>query len=250
MEAYYHDHNDLKELTELYERATTYVRQNSNTFDSEQLLCLYGRFKQVNEGPCNTKKPGLFDFHGKQKWEAWKKLGDMNKEEAMMEYVEYVSDTDPYWEEKINEGKTNTVSWNSVSTMSCSDVEIADENKTIFDWCKEGNTEQIKNLLSCPGGIDINNKDSDGMTLLHWACDRGYSDLVKLLLKSNADINAKDSDDQTALHYAVSCEHKDVVDILLSYGADKLSKDIDGSSPMDLETSSEIKHLLRTVGNS
>jgi len=28
------------------------------------------------------------------------------------------------------------------------------------------------------------------MTLLHWACDRGYPDMVKALLRVEADINA------------------------------------------------------------
>jgi ankyrin repeat protein len=30
------------------------------------------------------------------------------------------------------------------------------------------------------------------MTGLHWACKRGHSDLVKLLLENGADIDAKD----------------------------------------------------------
>ena len=30
-------------------------------------------FVQVKEGDCNTAKPGMLDFSGKAKWEAWNK---------------------------------------------------------------------------------------------------------------------------------------------------------------------------------
>lgn len=30
-------------------------------------------------GPCNTKKPGIFDLVGQAKWNAWNKLGDLSQ---------------------------------------------------------------------------------------------------------------------------------------------------------------------------
>lgn len=30
-------------------------------------------------GPCNTKKPGLFDIVGQAKWNAWNQLGDLSQ---------------------------------------------------------------------------------------------------------------------------------------------------------------------------
>ena len=30
-----------------------------------------------------------------------------------------------------------------------------------------------------------------GMTLLHWACDRGHEDVVRYLIKNKAEINAQ-----------------------------------------------------------
>jgi hypothetical protein len=35
-----------------------------------------------------TPVSGAFDFKGKYKWDAWKKLEGMSKEEAMAKYVE------------------------------------------------------------------------------------------------------------------------------------------------------------------
>ena len=34
---------------------------------------------QASEGKCNTKKPGVFDFVGQAKWNAWNDLGDISK---------------------------------------------------------------------------------------------------------------------------------------------------------------------------
>lgn len=34
-------------------------------------------------------------------------------------------------------------------------------------------------------------QDSDGMTLLHWACDRGLADLAGYLLEHGANVNAQ-----------------------------------------------------------
>lgn len=47
-----------------------------------------------------------------------------------------------------------------------------------------------------------------GMTALHFAADRGFSEVADALLQSGANVNAVDSTGQTALMYAVSCENK------------------------------------------
>ncbi len=39
------------------------------------------------------------------------------------------------------------------------------------------------------------------MNLLHWACDRGNLEVVKLLVERGADVNIQDTDKQTPLHY-------------------------------------------------
>ncbi|XP_066536344.1 acyl-CoA-binding domain-containing protein 5-B [Hoplias malabaricus] len=54
------------------------------------LVMLYSYYKQATVGPCNTIKPNGWDSIGKAKWEAWKALGDMTKEQAMKEYVQEI----------------------------------------------------------------------------------------------------------------------------------------------------------------
>ena len=51
--------------------------------DNEVKLQLYALFKQATEGDyTNGKKPGMMDFVGKVKYEAWKKQGKMGWVEA------------------------------------------------------------------------------------------------------------------------------------------------------------------------
>lgn len=52
-----------------------------------QQLQFYGLFKQANVGDVNTSRPGTFDFTGKAKWDAWKKVEGKSQDEAKEEYV-------------------------------------------------------------------------------------------------------------------------------------------------------------------
>ena len=40
---------------------------------------------------------------------------------------------------------------------------------------------------------DVNAKDNDGSTPLHWAALDGHKDVAELLLANKADVNAKDN---------------------------------------------------------
>ena len=53
----------------------------------DELLQVYSLYKQGTTGDCNTEKPGMLDFQGKAKWEAWNKLKGKSKEDAQNEYV-------------------------------------------------------------------------------------------------------------------------------------------------------------------
>ncbi|RWS11006.1 acyl-CoA-binding domain-containing protein 5A-like protein, partial [Dinothrombium tinctorium] len=55
---------------------------------NELKLKFYSYFKQATEGPNQTPKPPFYDLVARYKWEAWKQLGSMSKEEAMNNYIE------------------------------------------------------------------------------------------------------------------------------------------------------------------
>lgn len=54
----------------------------------DELLQIYALFKQGTVGDNNTDKPGMLDFKGKAKWEAWNKVKGKSKEQAQAEYIE------------------------------------------------------------------------------------------------------------------------------------------------------------------
>ncbi|EKM78085.1 hypothetical protein AGABI1DRAFT_114914 [Agaricus bisporus var. burnettii JB137-S8] len=51
-------------------------------------LFFYARFKQATIGDVNIPRPGMLDFTGKAKWDAWNEIKGKSKEDAMKEYVE------------------------------------------------------------------------------------------------------------------------------------------------------------------
>jgi acyl-CoA-binding protein len=55
-------------------------------------LKMYGLYKQVEVGSCNTEKPGFFDPVGRAKHDSWSSLGAMAKEDAMKKYIELATE--------------------------------------------------------------------------------------------------------------------------------------------------------------
>lgn len=59
--------------------------------DNPTLLQLYALFKQATTGDVDTKRPGMTDFVGRAKWDAWEKLKGQTKDEAMQGYIDLVN---------------------------------------------------------------------------------------------------------------------------------------------------------------
>lgn len=59
---------------------------------NEAKLKLYAFFKQAEKGPCSGPRPGMFDMINRAKYDAWKALGDLSKEQAMEGYIAGVKD--------------------------------------------------------------------------------------------------------------------------------------------------------------
>lgn len=241
--------DDSDELVEKFTKAANYAREICGKFDNNELLELYGYYKQATEGPCQIPKPKWFDITAKQKWESWRRLKDMDRETAMIKYVKIISEVDPVWEERFSEKPSGSATgWVAVSCMTNTDDYLPDTEKTIFDWVKEGKVQKvIEASRSCSSFDTINKKDADGMALIHWAADRGNLEMVECLIeKLQADVNLKDADGQTALHYAVSCGHVNVTKFLVQHGADPNIADMDGTLPKDIAADSEVIEALTT----
>jgi hypothetical protein len=79
-----------------------------------------------------------------------------------------------------------------------------------------GRTEEIQTCLS--KGADVNAKDGNGYTALHWAA-LGQEKALALLLASGADVNARNVDGYTALHLAVRNGNNAVAEVIRRAGA-------------------------------
>ena len=47
-------------------------------------------FSQATVGDVNTTRPGMMDFTGKSKWDAWESVKGVSKDKAMAKYVETI----------------------------------------------------------------------------------------------------------------------------------------------------------------
>ncbi|TFK90675.1 acyl-CoA-binding protein [Polyporus arcularius HHB13444] len=54
----------------------------------DEQLFFYKYYKQATVGDVNTSRPGMLDFVGKAKWDAWKGVEGTSTEEAYAKYVE------------------------------------------------------------------------------------------------------------------------------------------------------------------
>lgn len=235
-------------LSETFQKAAEHVRQAISKFDSDQLLELYAYYKQASEGPCSIPKPIWYDIQGKQKWESWRRLKDMDRDTAIKKYINIVSKVDPMWDEiGVEKAAVSGSSWAAVSSLPSTDDFLPDTDKTLFDWVKEGNVEKVQELIGKSNSPEeiINVADSEGMGMIHWAADRGNLSMLEYLIKSlHVNVNLKDGEGQTALHYAASCGHIEVVKFLLKNGGDPYIKDMEGTLPIDIACDGEMKNAL------
>ncbi|CAH8254408.1 unnamed protein product [Arabidopsis lyrata] len=72
-----------EEFEEHAEKVNTLTKLPSN----EDLLILYGLYKQAKFGNVDTSRPGMFSMKERAKWDAWKAVEGKSSEEAMNDYI-------------------------------------------------------------------------------------------------------------------------------------------------------------------
>ncbi len=80
----------MSDLEVKFEAAAQNVQKLSKRPDNDTLLKLYAFYKQGKEGNVSGKRPGITDFKGRAKYDAWAELKDTPKEAAMKSYIELV----------------------------------------------------------------------------------------------------------------------------------------------------------------
>lgn len=98
----------------------------------------------------------------------------------------------------------------------------------------DNNLKKLNQIISV--GCDLDIKDQNGFSALHYASQNQLIEIVKTLLDNGAMVDIKDSDGNTPLCKAIyySEGKGEVIKELLSHGANKNQKNNHGVSPLDL----------------
>jgi ankyrin repeat protein len=108
----------------------------------------------------------------------------------------------------------------------------------VADAAENGDTALIKQLLK--EGVEVNEPQGDGMTALHWAAERGNSELAEVLIYAGANPMAGTRIGQyKPLHLAAKKGNADIINILLDIGIDPNTKTANsGSTALHLAAAS------------
>ena len=76
--------------TEQFEDAQKRIKTRKEAPSNDQLLELYSLFKQATVGDATGSRPGMMDFVGRAKFDAWAKRKGTAKDAAMSAYIALV----------------------------------------------------------------------------------------------------------------------------------------------------------------
>ncbi|XP_069677201.1 poly [ADP-ribose] polymerase tankyrase-1-like [Periplaneta americana] len=98
-------------------------------------------------------------------------------------------------------------------------------------------------------GANVNvKKSSTGRTALMEAAERGYVEMVKLLLNNGSDVTLTDKNGNTAMHYAAKGRDKHIVQMLVLKGANLEAENSDGETPLSVSESAAVTRTLIMAG--
>ncbi|EJS43698.1 acb1p [Saccharomyces arboricola H-6] len=77
-------------VSQLFEEKAKAVNELPTKPSTDELLELYGLYKQATVGDNDKEKPGIFNMKDRYKWEAWEDLKGKSQEDAEKEYIALV----------------------------------------------------------------------------------------------------------------------------------------------------------------
>ena len=148
----------------------------------------------------------------------------------------------------------------------------------IYDACRKGNVELIKQLskvnpdtINTPNksgytpliiagyrnqldavkvlldlGANVNAVSEDG-TVLTAACYKSNTALVKILLEQHADVNVKNNAGTTPLMFAIMAENEEIVKLLIENKADTQTMDNSRKSAVDFAKDCDSKVIKQLI---
>lgn len=80
----------MSDLQARFDAAVAESKQLPERPDNLTLLRIYALYKQGTEGDVTGARPGMTDFVGRAKYDAWEMLKGKSKEEVQQAYVELI----------------------------------------------------------------------------------------------------------------------------------------------------------------
>lgn len=71
-----------------FQAAVARVNGLATAPSNDVLLRLYGLFKQATAGDVSGSRPGMMDFKGRAKYDAWAGRKGMSRDDAMRAYID------------------------------------------------------------------------------------------------------------------------------------------------------------------
>ena len=79
-------------LEQCFRDADVRIKTRRTTPSNGDLLILYGLYKQVTEGDCETEQPWAIQVQARAKWGAWNRNKCMDRITAMRNYIDKVEE--------------------------------------------------------------------------------------------------------------------------------------------------------------
>ncbi|CAH8535970.1 unnamed protein product [Schistosoma mattheei] len=114
---------------------------------------------------------------------------------------------------------------------------------SLIRLAKNGDLDSIKQMIK--EGVNINEQDETGWTVLHEACVRNLPRMVDYLLRHGADPSISNINGEMALHCAARVGCLRIVRALIYYNADPLVSNHRGEKPLDLCHDPEVSSFLK-----
>jgi len=79
-------------LAEQFAQAQAESKNLPERPDNMTMLKIYALYKQGSSGDASGERPGMTDFVGRAKWDAWHALAGTSQDDAQQQYIDLIDD--------------------------------------------------------------------------------------------------------------------------------------------------------------
>ncbi|XP_008808635.2 acyl-CoA-binding domain-containing protein 3-like [Phoenix dactylifera] len=150
---------EKSELEKLFGAAVAYVdgkdgKEAVSRLSTDTQMQLYGLQKVATEGPCYELQPMALKVAARSKWSAWQRLGSMEPEVAMEQYINLLSESMPGWrgEKPGDEAKHNDGNDSPIAVVSGKGTP---DSSSLSFYQPNSLTESLSEDSSCTQGDSV-----------------------------------------------------------------------------------------------